>query len=148
MTRRELREHIFRELFTAQFYEENEEDRSSQLELYFTHPEGDDLDFPPCEVSPQEQEEILLKTRAILSLKEEIDRMIEEASVAWTIRRMNRSDLSILRLGAYELLYDDTIPPKVAINEAVLLARKFGGEESYSFINGVLGQIQRKKENS
>lgn len=147
MTRRELREHVFRELFTAEFYDESEEDRSSQLELYFTHPEGDDLDFPPCEVSGEEQEEILQKTRAILSHRDELDRMIEETAVAWTIRRMNRSDLSILRLGAYELLYDDTIPPKVAINEAVLLARKFGGEESYSFINGILGQIQRKKEN-
>jgi N utilization substance protein B len=59
---------------------------------------------------------------------------------------MNRTDLSILRLGVYELVYDDTIPPKVAINEAVLLARKFGGEDSYSFVNGILGKIQKRGE--
>jgi N utilization substance protein B len=58
---------------------------------------------------------------------------------------MNRADLAILRLGVYELLYDGEIPSGVAINEAVLLARKFGGEDSYSFVNGILGKIQREK---
>ena len=58
---------------------------------------------------------------------------------------MNRTDLAILRLGVYELLFDETIPPGVAINEAVLLARKFGGEDSYSFVNGILGRIQKEE---
>ena len=144
MTRRELREHVFMQLFTTQFYTESEEDRSEQMKLYFSHAEGDGLDYPPALLSEEEQEEIVAKTQAVLSNLEKVDPLIEETSVGWTLERMNRTDLSILRLGVYELLYDDTIPPGVAINEAVLLARKFGGEDSYSFINGILGRIQKE----
>ncbi len=146
MTRRELREHIFKELFTSEFYSQNEEDRSEQMDLYFTHVAGDDLDFPPTDVQEADREEILQKTQDILSHVEEIDQMIEDTSVGWTTSRMNRSDLAILRLGVYELVFDEMIPDGVAINEAVLLARKFGGEDSYSFVNGILGKIQRQKE--
>ena len=92
-------------------------------------------------MTQEEQEEILAKTQAVLSRLEQIDPLIEETSVGWTLERMNRADLSILRLGVYELLYDDTIPS----GEAVLLARKFGGEDSYSFVNGILGRIQKEK---
>lgn len=145
MTRRELREHIFRELFTAEFYPDNEEERSEQLKLYFTHVEGDDLDYPPESVSEEEQQEVFEKTQAVWNHLSEIDPLIEETSVGWPISRMNRTDLAILRLGVYELLYDDTIPPGVAINEAVILARKFGGEDSYSFVNGILGRIHRER---
>ena len=74
-----------------------------------------------------------------------IDSLIGKTSKGWTVERMNRADLAILRLGVYELLYDGEIPSGVAINEAVLLARKFGGEDSYSFVNGILGKIQREK---
>lgn len=145
MTRRELREHVFMQLFTTQFYAESEDDRSEQMQLYFSHAEGDGLDYPPALLTQEEQEEILAKTQAVLSRLEQIDPLIEETSVGWTLERMNRADLSILRLGVYELLYDDTIPSGVAINEAVLLARKFGGEDSYSFVNGILGRIQKEK---
>lgn len=146
MTRRELREHVFRELFTAEFYPESEEERSSQLQLYFTHADGEELEYPPADVSAEDQAQILERVQAVLEHKTQLDALIEDVSVSWTIPRMNRTDLSILRLGAYELLYDEAIPPKVAINEAVLLARKFGGEESYSFVNGILGQIQKRGE--
>ncbi len=145
MTRRELREHVFRQLFTAQFYQGDDEEKAEQMQLYFTHDEGEGLDYPPSMVGLEEQEEILQKTKAVLEHLEKIDSLIEETSVGWTISRMNRTDLSILRLGVYELLYDDTIPPGVAINEAVLLARKFGGEDSYSFVNGILGKIGKDK---
>ncbi len=143
MTRRELREHIFREVFTSQFYSQSEEDTKEQMDLYFTHEAGDDLDFPPSEVEESEREEILRKTQDVLAHIDEIDQVIEETSVGWTVERMNRTDLAVLRLGVYELLYDESIPAGVAINEAVLLARKFGGEDSYSFVNGILGKIQR-----
>ncbi len=143
MTRRELREHIFREVFTSQFYSQSEEDTKEQMDLYFTHEAGDDLEFPPSEVEEGEREEILLKTQDVLAHIDEIDQAIEDTSVGWTVDRMNRTDLAVLRLGVYELLYDESIPSGVAINEAVLLARKFGGEDSYSFVNGILGKIQR-----
>lgn len=145
MTRREVREHVFRQLFTAQFYRENEEEISEQMALYFTHPAEDELDFPSCELEAEEQEEVLQKTRAVLEHLDGIDSLIGKTSRGWTVERMNRADLAILRLGVYELLYDGEIPSGVAINEAVLLARKFGGEDSYSFVNGILGKIQREK---
>ena len=145
MTRRELREHVFMQLFTAQFYPESEDDRKEQLDLYFTHVEGDGLDYDPSGISEDEQAEVLEKTQGVLSHLEQIDSLIEKTSIGWKIERMNRTDLAILRLGVYELLYDDTIPSGVAINEAVLLARKFGGEDSYSFVNGILGRIQKEK---
>ena len=59
---------------------------------------------------------------------------------------MSRADLAVLRLGVYELLFDENIPAGVAINEAVLLAKKFGGDDSFSFVNGILGKVQRQAE--
>ena len=66
MTRRELREHIFRELFTAQFYAENEEEKDEQMKLYFSHTAGEGLDYPPDEVGEEEQKEVVEKTKAVL----------------------------------------------------------------------------------
>ena len=146
MTRRELREHIFRELFTSEFYPEDGGIREEQMRLYFTHEGDDGLDSPPAGVEGEEQEEILEKTKAVLERADEIDSLISKASISWPIGRMNRTDLSILRLGVYELVCDETIPQGVAINEAVLLARKFGGEDSYSFVNGILGKIHKEHQ--
>jgi transcription antitermination factor NusB len=70
-----------------------------------------------------------------------LDGLIDEASKNWRLERIAKVDRSILRLGTYELLYRDDIPPKVSINEAVDLAKKFGTEESGAFINGVLDRI-------
>ncbi len=71
----------------------------------------------------------------------EIDEILNKASKGWKTSRMGKVDLTILRLASYELLFDDDVPEKVAINEAVELAKKFGGDESPSFINGVLGKV-------
>ena len=146
MTRRELREHIFNELFTSDFYLSSEEDLKEQRDLYFTHVGGDGLDCTPDEVPEEEQGEVKAKAEAVCAKISEIDRLLDETSVGWTTERMSRTDLTILRLGVYELLSDDTIPSGVAINEAVLLAKKFGGDESSSFVNGILGKIQRQQE--
>ncbi len=145
MTRRELREHIFRQLFTTEFYTDSETERQEQMKLYFSHGSGDELEYPPCDVSEEERQQIMDKTAAVWSELPKIDSLIEKTSVGWTISRMNRTDLAILRLGVYELLFDETIPRGVAINEAVLLARKFGGEDSYSFVNGILGRLDREQ---
>jgi N utilization substance protein B len=58
---------------------------------------------------------------------------------------MSKVDLSVLRLAVYELLFDEDIPVKVAINEAVELSKRFGGEDSRSFVNGILGKLVREK---
>ncbi|MCL2110837.1 MAG: transcription antitermination factor NusB [Clostridiales bacterium] len=74
-----------------------------------------------------------------------IDRAIEEASEGWSIGRMNAADLAALRVAAAEMLYMDGIDDGVAVNEAVELAKKYGGEGSGAFVNGVLGAIARGK---
>ena len=64
----------------------------------------------------------------------------------WPIEQIARMDRVILRIGVYELLFEEGVPPKVVINEAVELAKAFGGDNSSKFINGVLGTILRNKE--
>jgi transcription antitermination protein NusB len=70
-----------------------------------------------------------------------LDKIIREASKNWRLERMSVVDRSILRLGAFEILYPDDTPPKVAIDEAIELGKKFGSEESGAFINGILDNI-------
>ena len=72
---------------------------------------------------------------------EEIDRIIGEASVGWSVERMPKVDISVLRVAVYELLFDRKAPQKVIINEAVRIATKYGGEDSPRFINGILGKL-------
>ncbi|HEY8528290.1 MAG TPA: transcription antitermination factor NusB [Paenibacillaceae bacterium] len=77
--------------------------------------------------------------------REEIDRLLQSYLTGWQLDRLSRVDRQILRLAAYELLYRDDVPPKVAINEAIELAKHFGTEESGRFVNGVLGRLMREK---
>lgn len=82
---------------------------------------------------------------AIFEIKPKIDEMIAKSAPAWPIDKINKVDLSILRLASYEMLTSD-IPAKVVIDEAVELAKEYGGESSPSFINGVLGSIVKIKD--
>ncbi|MCK4781917.1 transcription antitermination factor NusB [Candidatus Parcubacteria bacterium] len=76
----------------------------------------------------------------------QIDKIIEKAAPEWPVEQITIIDRNILRLGLYELLYSDKeeVPPKVAINEAIELAKSFGGESSSRFINGVLGTVYKE----
>src|SRR5690606_13257559 len=76
----------------------------------------------------------------------DIDRLLEEASTNWRLDRMPVVDRLILRLGIYELVYEQTTPPAVVIDEALELARRFSTEEAVPFINGVLDAIRRRLE--
>lgn len=75
-----------------------------------------------------------------------IDKIIEKAAPEWPIEQITIIDRNVLRIGLYELLYEDKeeVPPKVAINEAIELAKSFGGESSGKFINGVLGTVYKE----
>ncbi len=75
----------------------------------------------------------------------QIDKIIEKAAPEWPIEQIAIIDRNVLRLGLYELLYEkkEEVPPKVAINEAIELAKSFGGESSGKFINGVLGTVYK-----
>lgn len=130
MSRRELREQIFKLLFRIEF--NDEADMPEQMALFFE--ESEPLD-------DSVREEISRKYTAVLEKKEELDGMLDEKAFGWTVSRMGKVDLTILRLALFEMLYDDEIPVSVAINEAVELAKKFGQTESPAFVNGILAKF-------
>lgn len=131
MSRRELREQIFQVLFRIEFYLDNE--ISEQTSLFF-----DSLDY---QGEAEDTEYIRAKVEAITDKLKEIDQMLVEKTKDWDIDRMGKVELAILRLAVYEIHYDQSVPDKVAINEAVELAKKFGQDSSSSFVNGVLAKF-------
>lgn len=132
MGRRELREHVFKLLFMSQF--NSTEEMEGQTGLYLEN-------LQPLD--EQDQTYIQEKYQKITEKLPEIDELINSVSKGWKTRRMSRVDLTILRLAVYELRQEESIPVSVSINEAVELGKRFGGETSSSFINGILGQIAK-----
>ena len=146
MTRRELREHCVKMLFGTDFYPR--EEAENQLEQYFLVPEAEDTTPEGAEiivhqVDMDEESSRYLKERvnAVINLIPELDERINQVAEGWKTRRMGRVELSILRLAVYEMKYDPDIPEKVAINEAVELAKRFGGKDAPAFINGILAKL-------
>jgi len=86
--------------------------------------------------------------RGVTEKLPQIDKIIEKAAPEWPIEQITIVDRNVLRMGLYELLYakKEEVPPKVAINEAIELAKTFGGENSGKFINGVLGTVYKEIE--
>ncbi len=84
--------------------------------------------------------------RGVAARQSELDDVIRPVAPEWPIEQIARMDRIILRIGVYELLFEDGVPPKVVINEAVELAKAFGGDNSSKFINGVLGTVLRNQE--
>ncbi len=84
----------------------------------------------------------------VVSKLSDLDKIIEKAAPEWPIDQITIIDRNVLRIGLYELLYGnkEEVPPKVAINEAIELAKTFGGESSGKFINGVLGTVYKQIE--
>ncbi len=77
--------------------------------------------------------------------REEVDAMLEQTAANWSLKRMAATDRNVLRLGAYELLHSDT-PGRVAIDEAVELAKRFGSAQSAQFVNGVLDKVMHNTQ--
>lgn len=86
--------------------------------------------------------------RGVMDKQTELDQILQPLAPEWPIEQIARMDRVCLRIGAYELLYAKDVPPKVVINEAVELAKAFGGDNSSKFINGVLGSLLRQKDGS
>jgi len=108
--------------------------------------ERDVKDFGP---GLEELDFIWHLTEGIENHINEIDRIIEKAAPEWPLAQISMVDRNVLRIGIYELLYSDKkeVPPKVAINESIELAKTFSGTTSGKFINGVLGTIYKQIEN-
>lgn len=85
----------------------------------------------------------LLLVKGVLSNSSEIDKVIDKYTNNWSLERINNVDRNILRIAIYEILYLKNIPKSVSINEAVELAKKYGTKSSFSFVNGVLGKIDK-----
>ena len=135
MVRTELREHIFKMLFQIEFNET--EEMPSHMKYYF-----DTLE----DAAEKDKQYIQKKYEAVVSHVPEIDRLINDSARGWKTGRMNKVDLTILRLAVYELKWDEEIPVGVAINEAVELAKKFSGDEGPAFVNGVLGKVASQEQ--
>jgi N utilization substance protein B len=84
--------------------------------------------------------------RGVHAHEAEIDALIEEAAPEWPLSQMARIDKNILRLAIYEILYNNAVPAKAAINEAVELAKQYGSDASSRFVNGVLGAIVNQSQ--
>lgn len=131
MSRRELREQIFKFIFRVEF---NDRDEMPEQERFF---------FEDDEFMADEKDAAYIsqKGKRIIEKLDELDAMINKQAKGWTTQRMGKVDLTILRLAVYEIAFDEDVPAGVAINEAVELAKRFGQEESSGFVNGVLAKF-------
>ena len=130
MTRRELRENVFKMLFRVEFHEEGE--MSGQLGMM-----DDELE----NIKEEDVAYINNKCSDIIAKIPELDEVINASTTGWKTTRMGKVDLSIIRLAVYEIKYEEDVPAKVAINEAVELAKAYGTDNSASFVNGVLAKF-------
>lgn len=130
MTRREIRENTFKLVFNIEFRTKDEYEE--QFDMYMD-----------TVTDANEQDKNYIHTRLfdLTDKLENIDEMIEAATEGWELNRIGKVELAILRLAAYEIKFDNDIPVGVAINEAVEIAKKYGGEDSPAFINGILGKL-------
>ncbi|MBW1799280.1 MAG: transcription antitermination factor NusB [Deltaproteobacteria bacterium] len=126
--RRRARELAIQVLFHLEFSPGNQNDSFDLICENFS---------PPEDIRLFSQELV----RGIYGKKRELDRLIRESSKHWRLERMSYVDRNILRLAVFEILHMEDIPPKVSIDEAVELGKKYGTEESGAFINGILDFI-------
>jgi len=125
-------------LYEWDFFEEKGRDYKKIIEKNINEFTGEvkDKDF------------IYALVEGIISKKEELNEIISAAAPEWPLEKITTIDRNVLRIGLYELIYGDKkeVPPKVAINESIELAKQFGGSSSGRFINGVLGTVYKEIE--
>ena len=139
MTRRELRDHLIKMLYMRDFHENDEIDEQNMLYLsLFAGIEDEAV-----------SKEISDRYRQVVDKLGVIDSLISRVAKGWKLSRIGRMDLNILRLAAFEITYDEEVPDKVAVNEAVELAKEYGCDESsYGFVNGILSSLIKEKQNN
>lgn len=130
MTRRELRENVFTMLFRVEFHAEG--DMGEQLGLFEEEIEN---------AKEEDSAYMNHKCSDIIAKLPEIDEAINSVATGWKTSRMGKVDLTIIRLAVYEIKFEEEIPTKVSINEAVELAKKYGTDDSAAFVNGVLAKF-------
>ncbi len=131
MTRRALRENIFKILFKLEFNTVDEMKEQMNFSLDIIE-----------DIEDKDKDYIINKTNNIIGLIGDIDSTIEEVSSGWKKERLGKAELTILRLAIYEMKYDEDVPFKVAINEAVELSKIYCNEDAKGFVNGVLAKVE------
>ena len=138
MGRREQREQIFKLLFRVEF--NAPEEMTQQRDLFL-----EQIKLPTQEEGMAAKEKDIVyiseKFAQIQDRLPQIDGMINDKAEGWSVSRMGKVEVTLLRLGAYEILYDQDVPDSVAINEAVELAKKYGQDNSGAFVNAVLAKF-------
>lgn len=140
MNRRQAREAALCMIFDYSFHSDDG-DGNEQLELYLDN--FQDKDEKNISEELRCDEYFTKVYFGVISNLSDLDAIIEENSKKWSSKRISRVSRSILRLALYEIKFVDDIPEEVSINEAVELAKKFDADESYSFVNGILGAYVR-----
>lgn len=129
MNRRSLRENTFKLLYQSEFY--NETDLPKQYDSFFKE----------TYCSASDREYIENRVAKVREMTPEIDEKINKVAIDWKTTRMNKVDLAIIRLAIYEIEADEDVPTKVAVNEAVELAKTYSDEKSGKFVNGILAKF-------
>lgn len=129
MTRRELRDNLFKLLFRIEFNDSKE--MIEQLNFFFEERDIEDTD----------KEYISNRYNSIMENLQVIDDTINEISDGWKINRIGKAELTILRIAVFEIKFDEDIPSGVAINEAVELSKKYCADNAKSYVNGVLAKL-------
>lgn len=138
MSRKSAREVAFKVVFASNF--QNEEINLEEIMIALLK-ENENIE----DINGEDRKYIQEISSGVCEKVAELDETIEKHLKGWTMERICKTDLAILRLAIYEILYRDDIPNKVSVNEAVELAKSFSEENSPSFINGVLAEIINKK---
>ena len=142
MTRSLIREQIFKLLFRIEF--NSVDDMPEQVRLFFENDVAEDEEAcVGADIHEEDAEYIKAKLDKITDVLDEIDSKIAAASKGWTIDRIGKVEIAVLRLAVYEMVYDEDIPVGVAIDEAVEIAKKYGQDGSPSFVNGILAALAK-----
>ncbi|APF27223.1 TPA: transcription antitermination factor NusB [Clostridium botulinum] len=142
MNRRKSREVAMRLLFQTTLNEENLEVALENLkDVRESEESAKEKDYESVDLKDVDIDYVKRIIKGIEENKEEIDEKIKGNLKNWKIERLSKVDLSILRLCTYELKFEEDIPSKVSVNEAIELAKKYSGEKAATFINGVLGKM-------
>ncbi len=143
MTRRQLRESIFKALFRIEFNGQQEWPEQLEYHLQELMEQSVTEETVPS-VSEEDIEYIRKKTQDIYDHTAELDAEIERHTEGWAISRIGKAELAILRLAVYEMKFDPDVPQGVAINEAVELTKRYCDEEAGGFVNAVLGKLAKE----
>ena len=129
MTRREIHEAVFKIVYMSDFY--NGKEAEEQAATFLSGIDG---------MTDEEKKEIEGRADGVIEKKKELDSLIDEKTEGWKASRMPKTDLATIRLALYEIREED-LDAGIAINEAVDIAKKYGDENSGSFVNGVLARL-------